>query len=196
MLLGLEAERVHVDTLAGDVLVMLVRLDKVEVASITLGEPVMTVELELSSNDGVAAVLEGDGDEDVVGTTSGDTGHGTSVTISGGGGGVDEVGVGSREGTGVGLSTTGNICGVKGIGVVEPLLTNWGWVGAAVGNVVITLHNPHELFAGMIKVELDFVGSGAGRLVTGELELLDQVLVRDLGEPAAFISVEVDVVDE
>lgn len=48
----------------------------------------------------------------------------------------------------------------------------------------------------MIKVELNLRGSARHALVTGELQLLDQVLVGDLGEAAALISVKVDVVNE
>ena len=47
----------------------------------------------------------------------------------------------------------------------------------------------------MVEVHLDLVGRGGNRLTARELELLDQVLVRDLGEAAALIRVEVDVVN-
>ena len=50
MVLRLEGEGVHVDTDGGDVGVVLVRLDQVEVASLALSEPIVTVELDLGSD--------------------------------------------------------------------------------------------------------------------------------------------------
>ena len=47
----------------------------------------------------------------------------------------------------------------------------------------------------MVEVQLELVGGGRDRLTACELERLDQVLVGDLGELAALIRVEVDVVD-
>jgi len=44
----------------------------------------------------------------------------------------------------------------------------------------------------MVEVKLNFVGGG---FVTGELELFDEVFVGHLGESAAFVGVEVDVVN-
>ena len=72
-------------------------------------------------------------------------------------------------------------------------------VGLFVGGGVITntsvggsLFNPDELLHGVVEVELEL---GLSFLVTGELELLDEVLVGDLGESAALIGVEVDVIN-
>ena len=47
----------------------------------------------------------------------------------------------------------------------------------------------------MVEVHLDLVGRGSDRLVARELELVNQVLVRLLGEAAALLRVEVDIVD-
>ena len=47
----------------------------------------------------------------------------------------------------------------------------------------------------MVKVHLDLVRGGRDRLVARELELVNQVLVRLLGEAAALLRVEVDVVN-
>ena len=47
----------------------------------------------------------------------------------------------------------------------------------------------------MVEVQLELVGGGRDGLAARELERLDQVLVGDLGELAALIRVEVDVVD-
>jgi len=55
VLLGLEGKRVDVDADRGDVGVVLVRLDQVEVASLALRETIVTVELDLGDNDRVVA---------------------------------------------------------------------------------------------------------------------------------------------
>ncbi len=47
----------------------------------------------------------------------------------------------------------------------------------------------------MVEVELELVGGARDGLAARELEALDEVLVRDLGELAALIRVEVDVID-
>ena len=47
----------------------------------------------------------------------------------------------------------------------------------------------------MVEVELDLVGGRADGLITGELELLDEVLVGVLGHAPALIGVKEDVVD-
>ena len=55
MLLGLESERVDVDTNRRDVRVVLEGLDLVEIASLTALEAIVAVELEESIDRGVAA---------------------------------------------------------------------------------------------------------------------------------------------
>ena len=55
MLFWLEGKRVDVDADRGDVGVVLVRLDQVEVASLALRETIVTVELDLGDNDRVVA---------------------------------------------------------------------------------------------------------------------------------------------
>ena len=59
----------------------------------------------------------------------------------------------------------------------------------------IALHNPDELLTGVVEVELELVGGRGDGLTASELENLDEVLVGHLGELAALICVEVDVVD-
>uniref|UniRef100_A0A6C0B2C9 Uncharacterized protein n=1 Tax=viral metagenome TaxID=1070528 RepID=A0A6C0B2C9_9ZZZZ len=91
--------------------------------------------------------------------------------------------------------------GVDGIGVVEGLSTeraekhSGGVKGSAVVNVGIGLDNPDKLLARVVEVELDLVRRGANRLITSELELLDEVLVGVLCHLAALIRVKEDVVD-
>ena len=53
MLLGSQCEGIQVDTGIGRTSVVLVRLNQVEVGSLTLREAVLTVKLELSSDDGI-----------------------------------------------------------------------------------------------------------------------------------------------
>ena len=55
MVLRLEGEGVDVDTNGGDVGVVLVRLDQVEVLALALGEPIVAVELDLGNGDRVVA---------------------------------------------------------------------------------------------------------------------------------------------
>ena len=57
------------------------------------------------------------------------------------------------------------------------------------------MNNPDELLNRVVEVELDLVGGGGDGLGTSELELLNQVLVRDRGKAATLVRVEVDVVD-
>ena len=56
---GLEGEGVNIDTSNWDVGVALVRLDKVEVRAEAFLEAVVAVELELSTDDGVTASVDG-----------------------------------------------------------------------------------------------------------------------------------------
>jgi hypothetical protein len=65
----------------------------------------------------------------------------------------------------------------------------------AVVNVGIRLDNPDELLDRVVEVELDLVGRRTNRLITSELNLLNQILVRVLCHLAALVSVEEDVVN-
>ena len=58
----------------------------------------------------------------------------------------------------------------------------------------VALDHPHELLARVVEVQLELVGARRDRLLARELERLDQVLVRHLGELAALVRVQVDVV--
>ena len=81
------------------------------------------------------------------------------------------------------------------VGVVERLLALPG-----VDDVIrarhegIALHHPDQLLHGVVEVQLDLVGGGRHGLTAGVLQHLNQVLVGHLGELAALVSVQVDVV--
>ena len=77
---GLEGEGVNIDTSNWDVGVALIRLDKVEVRAKTFLETIVTVELELSADDGVTASVDG-AETSVVRVI---TGGGDGTEISGG----------------------------------------------------------------------------------------------------------------
>jgi len=87
----------------------------------------------------------------------------------------------------VGLDLAEHIV-VEVISVVVPL------VHAELDNRV-TLNNPDKFLNWMIEVKLNLNVLRSDGLITSELELLDEVLVRDLSEASALISVEVDVID-
>ena len=115
-------------------------------------------------------------------------------------GGLDE-GVGARGLGGATKSMDGVGESIDGIRVVEGLGTE-GLVqdlttleGRAVVDVGIGLDNPDELLARMVEVELDLVAGRADRLVTSELELLNQVFVGILGELATLVRVQKHVID-
>ena len=155
--LGLERERVDVDADRGDVRVVLVRLDQVEVAAFTLVKAVVAVELDLRRYDGVAA----------------------------------------RHA----LNTRDRVArfedrAIPPVRVVERLLALEGVNDRRFArDERVALDDPDKFLRGVVEVEFDLVGRRRDRLATRELELLDQVLVRDLGEAAALIRVEVDVVN-
>ena len=81
---------------------------------------------------------------------------------------------------------------VEGLASVD--LRDERLVGRAVHEGV-ALDDPHELLDRVVEVELDLVRARRDRLGTRELELLNQVLVRLLGEAATLLRVQVDVVD-
>ena len=157
MLLGLEGERVDVDTDRRDVGVVLVRLDFVEVAAFADLEPIVAVELEERS------------DARVLASHAFDAGDGVARL-------EDRAVPPVRE--------------------VERLLALPGEDGGIVaGREGVALDNPDELLARVVEVELELVGGRGDRFTASELEDIDEVLVGDLGELAALIRVEVDVVD-
>lgn len=186
VLLRLQGKGVHVDARLGYILVMLVRLDQVEVATLATIKAIVTVQLNQTISHRVGAAGKGGGHVHRVGTTSGHTRHATSQVGGLGVGGV---------GTGV-VHKGGAVRLVPVVTVVEGLGTEVGGVGGGVrGGKLVTLHDPNELLRGVIERHLHLVGGLRRGLITGVLQLLDQVLVSRLGEAAALVSVAVDVVN-
>lgn len=70
-----------------------------------------------------------------------------------------------------------------------------GVTGGGNRNTLIILLDPHKFLARVVEVEANFATITRQRVFAVELDLLDEVFVADLGEAAAFVRVEVDVVD-
>ena len=110
-------------------------------------------------------------------------------------GGDDWVLAGHALDTGNGVSRLQDGA-VPPVGVVERLLTLPSVDDVVIArDVRVTLDDPDQLLAWVVEVQLQLVGRGGDGLTASELQNIDQVLVRDLGELAALISVEVDVID-
>jgi len=157
VLLRLQGKRVNVDADRGDVGVVLIRLNQVEVVAVANLEAVVAVELEERGDGRVLA------------------GHALDA--------------GNRV-------TRLEHRAIPPVRVVErllalPLVDD----GIIARHVRVTLDDPDKLLARVVEVQLQLVGRRGDRLLTSILEDVDQILVRDLGELAALISVEVDVID-
>ncbi len=84
---------------------------------------------------------------------------------------------------------------VPPVGEVERLLTlPRVHVAVVTGHIRVTLHNPYELLARVVEVQFELIGGGGDGLHTRELQGLNQVLVGHLGELAALVRVQVQVV--
>ena len=174
VLLRLEREGVRVDTRVGGASVVLEGLHLVEVLALLLLETVLAVKNKLEGGQGTNGILsEGGSATDLT-----ETEHGRTE----GGGGDKAVGI---TGGGVKLDVR-----IERRGGEVP----HGVLGGGVGEA------PHELLDGVVVGEADLLGggvthsAGVNGVGTGVLHLLDQVLVTLLGEAAALLSVEVDVV--
>jgi len=64
-----------------------------------------------------------------------------------------------------------------------------------VSDLSISLGNPHKFLDGVVEAQFQLSRGTGDRFFTSELELFNQVFVRDLSESAAFFSVKVDIVD-
>lgn len=206
VLLGPEREGIHVDSSVRGTGVVLEGLDNIEVGSLTLGEAVLAVKLELRRDDGVlspAVHREGSlgedegagiGDSGLVG--GGDLNRGAGLKEAGvdeGGGPLNRVIRAERlDGVGEGINGIRVVEGLGAEGLEEGLSSN---EGLAVIDVGIRLNNPDKLLAGVVEVELDLVGGGSDGLVSSELELLEEILVGVLRHLPALIRVEEDVVN-
>jgi hypothetical protein len=84
---------------------------------------------------------------------------------------------------------------VNSISVVERLGTKGLVKGlttlqrGTVINIGVRLNNPDKLLTGVVEVELDLVAGRTNRLVTSELKLFNEILVRVLGHLSALVSV-------
>jgi len=210
VLLRAKGEGVDVDTSVRGTGVVLERLDGVKVGTLTLGEAVLAVKLKLGGHNRVLTpavhVKGGLSKHEGAGIReSGTTGGGINAGHVSGLVHLEHTtrddGIGTRGGdvTTEGVEGVGK--SINGISVVERLGTKGlekgavGLKGRAVVNVSIGLHNPHKLLTGVVEVELDLVGRRTDRLVTSELNLLDQILVGVLGHLAALIGIKEDVIN-
>jgi len=171
VLLGLEGERVRVDTGVGGAGVMVVGLDLVEVLTLLLLEAVLTVEDDLEGGEGTRSLL-GEGLSTADDATR-EEGH---TRVRGGHIAVRE----SVVGVGIKLDLADKVLG----GEVPK-----GRLGRGVGEA------PHKFLDWVIVREADLLGSTRGNSVSASvLNLLNEVFVALLRKTPTFLSVKVDVV--
>ena len=155
------------------------RIERVRVVSVASqignGVPVLSVPPTRASHVNRAGIVE----HVVVDEGAGGEASGILATE-----GVDGVGKGIH-----GVSV------VEGLGAEEVVQKLIALKRRAIVNVAVGLDDPDELLDGVVEVELDLVGGGTDGLVTGELELLDEVLVGVLGHASALVGVQEDVVN-
>jgi len=173
VLLGLERERVRVDTGVGAAGVVVVGLDLVEVLALLLLETVLAVEDELEGGEGTDGLLSEDGR----------TTNGTNLNHRGTSGGGGNETVRALEGVLVGVELDVGI-GRRGGEVPHTV------VGLGVGEA------PYELLNGVVVGEADLLGTtiSGNSVSAGVLNLLNEVLVTLLGETTTLLGVKVDVV--
>jgi hypothetical protein len=214
-----EGERVEIDAGGWGTGVVLERLDEVEVGTLTLREAVLAVKLKLSGDNRVlspavhveSGLREYEGASIRYRRTFGR--RITGIIKNRGGASSDtrfkrvrlvEQARAADHGLKTGLTAEGvervreSIIGVgivEWLGaekLVESLAT---FKGSAVVYIGIRLYNPDELLARVVEVELDLVRGRTDRLITSELKLLDEVLMRVLGHTTSFIGVKEDVIN-
>ena len=215
VLLGAERERVNVNTRRWRAAVVLVRLHLVEVRALTLREAVLAVELELADFNRVLALAanirrKNDLGEEVVDARIElndtrrvnrlGTNHRrrrdrrTLANVR-----RDPIGrlSASRRARGLREERHDNAFRREIVRVVEWLRTANRREPRRIRavNERVALDDPEKLLNGVVKVELNLVRRRRDRLGTRVLDLLDEVLVALLGEAAALLRVEVDVVN-
>ena len=172
MLLGFEREGVRVDTGVGAASVVVVGLHLVEVLTRLFLETVLAVEDELEGVEGTNGFFG----EHRRGANRTNLNHGNTNM-----GSADET-VGTFEGALVGVELDVEV-GRRGGEVPHTV------VGLGVGEA------PHQFLDGVVVRQADLLGTSGGNSVgTGVLDLLDEVFMTLLGEPATLFGVQVDVV--
>ncbi len=266
MLGRVQSEGVRVNAILRCVRPVLVRLDVVEVLTLSLGESIVTVQLNLALDDRVKGTIEvktevvplvdadiavstarvkgvggtdeaseesvnnggelTDGQEiasheDVVqgsGTETDTRGRG-SVTVNAGTGDNGTANSDGASATNLDHTVTIDIDGTRSTsGVGDGKQEALGGLNAEVTDLISSaalvvinasvskellgageptkFDNPEKGLGRVVEVKADLAGVSRQSLLTSELKLLDQVLVRGLGEALALLRVEVDVVDK
>jgi hypothetical protein len=196
VLLGAKGEGVHVDTGIGGTGVVLEGLDHVEVRSLTLGEAVLAVKLKLGGHDRVLTpavhVKGGLGKHEGAGIRK-TTGRVLKDTVVNHGGRGGQVVTEGRHRVGKSINGIGVVERLGAKGLVKSVVATLQ--RGAVVNVLIGLDHPHKLLTGVVEVQLDLVGGRTHRLVTSELDLLDEVLMGVLCHLSALIGIKEDIVN-
>jgi hypothetical protein len=228
VLLRAKGERVHVDAAVRGAAVRLERLDEVKVASLTLREAILTVELKLGRHHRVLTPAV---------QVKSRLGEDKGARVRNRGAPLRRI-RGLRKTTRIDparnvhrarqleearrvneavidvIRTTrrGRVRATKGmdgvrerinrVRVIERLGAEHveevlrGNQRRAVVHVGVRLNHPDQLLDGVVEVELDLVGRRTNRLITRELQLLDQVLVGVLGHAPALLGVKEHVINE
>ena len=218
VLLWAKGERVYVDTRARRAAVVLVGLHLVEIRALTLRETVLAVELELADLHRVLALAADIRVEDNLGEKVVDTRielnrAGRVHAICTNKRRTGRLGLAERNRNTRALAKRSTRIRNRGlreerhndtlrrevIRVVEGLRTanrRNPWVARARAvNERVTLDDPEKLLDGVVEVELNLVRRARDRLGARVLHLLNQILVALLGEAAALLRIEVNVVN-
>jgi len=180
---GVLTPAVHVERSLGEDESAGIRDTRSNASSPEVGVSVSIASAEAPPRRGTASV-------DFLSTSVGEEAGGADVRAGGGSNTV--VRAESHDGVGEGIDSVGV---VEGLSTEEAVKNGVVLEGRAVVNVLVGLDNPDKLLNGVVKVELDLVGGGTDGLITGELKLLDEVLVGVLGHTPALVGVQEDVVD-
>ena len=217
VLFGAENERVNVDTRAWRAAVVLVGLDFVEVRTLTLREPILAVELELTNLNRVLALaanirIKNDLGEEVVDTRIEFNRAGRIIRVGANKRRTAHLALSKRRrNTRARANSSARIVSarrlreerhdntlrrevvrvVEGLGATDRCKPS----RSRAVNERVALDDPEKLLYRVVKVKLDFVRRRRNRLCARVLYLLDEVLVALLGEAAALLRIKVDVVN-